>query len=688
MKKTFTLFCLILFSTFQFTAQIDCYTAKHKPNIEEKIAVKQFEAEVKNLNSKLSVSTATYIIPVVFHVFHGGGSENISTAQILDQIKILNDEFQRKQADTVLTPLAFKPFASGINIEFRLATLDPFGNCTNGINRIYTTMANCGDPEKLKELSAWPSNKYFNIWSAKNFIVVDTATSSSCATFAYATFPWNSASLQGIILPHNFIGGVGTGSFGKGRIAVHETGHFLSLRHIWGDTICGNDSVADTPPANFHHISCPSFPNNPNSACGSNSLGEMYNNYMDYTPEACINMFTTGQVTRMLAALNSTIGSRSNLWAPANLSVTGTNDPYIYPSGCAAMPEISPYVPIIICAGDSVQLTDVSYNGITTSRLWNFFGNPSSSLTQPSVWVKYNTPGTYNVQLTINSSTSSKNKLFLGKIIVLNKQNTFNLPYTNSFETVQDITQWQKTNFDNDTTWRIFNNVAATGSKAMGINNFYNGYPLVDELVSPKFDCSAYTNVAFKFKVHYTKRHNYNTDQLRLLMSSDCGLSWFIAYVKSANTLRTSTVNQVAYHLPISGEWREDSVNLNVDNTFSDVYFKFLFTSNSGNNLFIDDINITGSNILSVPKRSIITDVTIYPNPSNDLLNIKYNTPGVSISEIELIDLNGKLIISEKVDPNKADRVISVKNLIEGFYILRLKSNGLILVSKKISVTN
>ncbi len=211
----------------------------------------QITQAVNEKKNQKSATTTVYIIPVVFHVIHTYGTENISDAQIQDQVNILNRDFRKLNADTsgILAP--FQGISSDTRIEFRLPKLDPNGNCTNGIDRIYSHKTTGADDES--KLNPWPRNKYLNVWVVR--------TMSSVGTAGYAYYPSATAGFlspfDGIIILHNYIGSIGTGSPGTSRALTHEVGHWLNLAHTWGSTnnpnvACGDDLVNDTPVTKGH----------------------------------------------------------------------------------------------------------------------------------------------------------------------------------------------------------------------------------------------------------------------------------------------------------------------------------------------------------------------------------------------------------------------------------------------------
>jgi hypothetical protein len=254
------------------------------------------------------------VIPVVVHVLYNKSAENIPDEQILSQIQILNEDFRRTNPDNNNTPSIFQGIAADVQIEFKLATLNPSGNPTTGIVRKYTSATSFSANDAMKYnssggSSAWNPSKYLNIWVC-----------NLSSYLGYATFPGSSAGKpeDGIVVHYRAFGDIGTNLYTKynlGRTATHEVGHYLNLRHIWGDGGCGvDDGVTDTPlsgGANYNGLPC-TFPG-PNSCnTGAGDLPDMFQNYMDYSDDACMNLFTNGQKTRMRLLFESG-GLRENL---------------------------------------------------------------------------------------------------------------------------------------------------------------------------------------------------------------------------------------------------------------------------------------------------------------------------------------------------------------------------------------
>lgn len=263
-------------------------------------------------------------IPVVVHVVYTWQPENISDAQITSQIDVLNQDFRKKNPDISKVPAAFAPLAADALVEFELATQDPHGSPTNGITRDYSSNKYFTNDNAVKSKATggadpWPSDKYLNVWVCE----LDPM-------LGYAQFPGGPAATDGVVIRHSAFGTTGTAKApnDRGRITTHEIGHWLNLLHIWGDdgTGCnGTDYVDDTPNQAGPSYGCPSFPQ---VTCNNGPNGDMFMNYMDYTDNACMYMFTQGQVTRMQACLDSdrrTIGTTMPALVPAISLLLGSN---------------------------------------------------------------------------------------------------------------------------------------------------------------------------------------------------------------------------------------------------------------------------------------------------------------------------------------------------------------------------
>ena len=238
-------------------------------------------------------------IPTVVHVVYRRDRENISKAQIDSQVAALNKDFRATNPDRSNVPDAWKGLAADTKVEFALARRDPKGKPTNGVTRTKTNREFFGIGDGVKKKSkggapAWPTDKYLNVW----------VCNLGGGLLGYAQFPGGPARTDGVVILHSAFGSKGTAQapFDRGRTTTHEVGHWLNLRHIWGDTMdcSGGDRCPDTPNAKGPNYGKPTFPQ---VSCGNGPNGDMFMNYMDYVDDAAMCMFTAGQVTRMNATL-------------------------------------------------------------------------------------------------------------------------------------------------------------------------------------------------------------------------------------------------------------------------------------------------------------------------------------------------------------------------------------------------
>ena len=227
-----------------------------------------------------------------------------------------------------LIPSTFSSLVADAEINFCLANRDPNGNATTGIVRVQTSQTSFSTNDGMKSASsggsnAWPTNQYLNIW----------VCNMSGGILGYAQFPGGAAATDGVVIGYTCFGTTGTAQapFNRGRTATHEVGHWLNLRHIWGDATCGSDLVSDTPVHNTSNYGCPSHPRS--NSCGTSA--EMFMNYMDYVDDACMQMFSNGQKARMQALFVSG-GARAGLATSPGCSGSTGGGGTSTPSYCAA----------------------------------------------------------------------------------------------------------------------------------------------------------------------------------------------------------------------------------------------------------------------------------------------------------------------------------------------------------------
>ena len=353
------------------------YSANHQ-SIQQNTAsfVAQRQA---NRSSILDVVT----IPVVFHVIYGSAGENISDARLMEQLQILNDDFRRTNSDADNS----WPQAADSEVEFCLASTGPDGQPTSGILRVSTNVGSFGTNDAMKFTSqggsdAWPTASYLNFW----------VCNLGSSLLGYAQFPGGPASTDGVVCNYPNVGlsGSGGGIYNLGRTATHEVGHWLNLYHIWGDGGCSvDDDVADTPESDGANYDC----NLGHVSCGTE---DMVQNYMDYSSDACMNVFTQGQADRMAALLAST-GARGSLRNSTGCGVVVPDFDYdvsipevLTPIGTLCDPTIYPSVDMV--NEGALTLTDVhltaTIDGVA-QPVYEWTGNlstgQSATVTLPAV---------------------------------------------------------------------------------------------------------------------------------------------------------------------------------------------------------------------------------------------------------------------------------------------------------------
>lgn len=270
-------------------------------------------AEIENFTyfRRAPAREAVLRIPVVVHVVWQTGSQNVSDPQVHSQLAVLNQDFRAANPDLDrVVPEVWRPLVADARLEFALATADPDGAPTTGIVRARTTLPAFDTDDAVKSTAAggsdpWPADRYLNIW------VCELAG----GLLGYAQFPGGPPATDGVVVLHRGFGTTGTAAapFDRGRTTTHEVGHWLNLRHIWGDDgdgCHGSDFVADTPNQAGPNLGCPTFPS---VSCQNGPDGDMFMNYLDYTDDACMAMFTTGQLARIDATL---AGPRASLAGP------------------------------------------------------------------------------------------------------------------------------------------------------------------------------------------------------------------------------------------------------------------------------------------------------------------------------------------------------------------------------------
>lgn len=638
------------------------------------------EEKLKTYAQDNANNKASRVIPVVVHVLYGNATQNISMTQIQSQINVLNKDFSATNTDISNVPSTFQSAISDCDISFCLAQIDPNNQPTDGVNRVNvgtTSLSTSQINGTWKPQTQWDPTKYFNIWVAN----------IQGSVLGYAQFPNSSglgglnsnngaANTDGVVILYNAFGTTGAVSapFNKGRTATHEIGHWLGLRHIWGDANCGSDFCNDTPPQQTSNYNCPTHPYKV-GACSGNTTGEMFMNYMDYVNDACMYMFTTNQKARMDVVLqnsprrNSLLTSTVCGVAPLNANFTASAT--------------------TITAGQSVTFTNTSSGpNPITSNSWNFdvtsqggvTPSTSTATTPPSI--TYNNVGTYTVSLTVGDGTSTDNETKNGYITVIAAGSQ-----------VCDSTA---------ATWDLGQHGSQTGAYIWGGGN---GYIMGQ---------NSYGDNGWADKIPYTGSGTFLTDVIYYFSTSGTGnvnlKVWGLNAGAPGNVLAQQTVQisqlgtggtPTVWSVPTPPSLNGNFFVGHDHNTLTNGDTVALMAAPTGTNTVwakettgwvdLSTYNLDHSaavipvicNSATTGEKEIlgtIDEILVFPNPSNGTLNIALTEKKETI--IEIYNLVGELIYTSGNPLNTQLFTINIDNQPNGIYFVNIKSDNNITTKK------
>jgi PKD repeat protein len=648
-----------------------------------------FESE-PNYDTK--TKKATRVIPVVFHVVHEYGPENISKAQIEDQLRILNEDFQRLNADKVNTRAAFVSRAVSMDVEFKLARIAPDGSCTDGITRTYDPVNTHedyedNDNEVKTAVAPWDRNKYLNVW-----VVTEIKSSSTTDTIlGYAQFPGQNALTDGVVMIHNRVGTIGSANAGDaGRTLTHEVGHWLGLYHpfqgVWtGSEFSGGctgqgDRVSDTPPVDKASFGCTAN-QNPNT-CSNDSPNEVDNveNFMDYANGGCMNMFTRGQKDRVDGYFALTNNGRGLNISAATATATGINTT----ASCGPKADFW-YTSNTtnICVGSSVNYTDLSYNGDVSTRTWTFEGGTPLVSTFANPTVVYNMPGVYKVELEVSNAqgTDKITKSLFVNVMPLDAVNKS--PYGQDFAQANAISGWSLQKDYQNYGWNRNTQRGYSGTASLEAKIDANGPALQRfSAIMPPVDMTTHQGpLSLHYKRAYARRTADASEVLQILASTDCGLTWKNLKVANGDNLTTSGVSP-DWVPTTAAHWVADQIDLSLYKSSTNLFIKFDVISRAGNSVFLDDINI-GSFALSVPSYKRDVNIALIPNPAQNTLHVKIpNT--INDAVVSIVDITGRLLLQQNLDPSHP--IINTTEIANGAYTVRVEIAGHIW-SKKLIIS-
>jgi hypothetical protein len=572
---------------------------------------------------------AVYEIPVVVHVIHNGEAigdgSNISEAQILSQISVLNKDFKRLNSDASQTTPEFLPVAGSLDIEFVLAKQDPEGLATTGIVRVEGTKStwSINDNYELKALSYWPAEDYLNIW------VCNLTGVLGYAQFPVSDLPGleNSSDnrlTDGLVISYDVFGSTDDGPFdlmsryNKGRTTTHEMGHFFGLRHIWGDdegSCNGTDYINDTPNQSNESSGCPT---QPRITC---EVTAMYQNYLDYTDDACMNLFTMEQVGRMAtvlensprrASLLTSQGSQSPLPLPNDLGIREITDPL---SGeCAT--SLAPSLVVRNYGSNNVTSARVrlTVDGVPVETK-DFNLSPALSLLQ-SATLNFSTTSFTRGSHTVSFEILLTNGVPDGSAYNNTLSQPFLIPETTTLPITENFTvfpsAWRIINPDLQTTWQLAPAPSdEPGNTAMKMDffNYEDNVGDIDFLLTPVFDLTNAPVALLLFDVAYARFQNDN-DGLQVVVLSDCNTDitqGTVVYDKSGAALQTRSPTQQEFIPSNEAQWRTEFIDLSSFAGQSNLQLAFVGINDWGNNLYLDDINVVTTPLEDVTLQEIIS---------------------------------------------------------------------------------
>jgi hypothetical protein len=664
---------MILAMTLNAIAQQRCGTMQvlqnelaRDPQLKARFNNSKVELQIA-VNQRLSQpaareSAATVYIPVVFHIVLPDPAI-ITDEQIQAQLDTLNKDFAGLNADSINIPAAFKPLFGKSAIQFKLAQRTPDNQATNGIVRKITTRSSfslANDGVKFNASggdNAWDPARYLNIW----------VCNISGNILGYATPPGSSAAAsQGVVILYRSLPG-GSAPYDQGRTLTHETGHYFFLYHIWADDdgACnGSDYVNDTPNQSDATYGCPGG-TVVTDDCTKATPGILYQNFMDYTNDACMLLFTKQQVTRMETALN--------LYRSSLVTSNGAEPPPLKTIDISL--NSSSAMPARICKPDLLPVVTLFNKGAQTITSANIITSVDGS---PPVTIHWSgsvqslknvdafmngitlTAGKHTIKITVADPNGSVDMDASNNTLtyVVEYYPPVTIPLSEDFESSTfPPPGWDIVNADRGTTWQKVSALAKSGHGAVMLPNY--SYVLNDEkdyLRLPQTDITNTDSAFLSFQVAAAERSNAGVfnilwDTLEVLISTDCGNSYSSLYKKWGASLYTGAATSGSF-IPAAAEWRKDSVNLTPYINAGPVMLAFLNTTENGNNIYLDDVRIYKKAAVNPRLREKGWLVT--PNPVKDKVTVQfYPLPG-NLKSISIFNSAGQKVAGQAIHAGAA----------------------------------
>lgn len=684
MKKYFLLLAIAVYGLNVNAQQAQCGTDEYvqeiidqNPELEysfqqKRQALMQLAEQNANLSQKSTQATVT--IPVVFHILYDSPEDNISKEQILDGLRILNEDYNLQNPDASNLRSIFQSRQANVEVEFKLAKIDPDGNCTDGINRISTPLSVDANPrDQVKTIVQWDPNKYLNIWVVRSII---SGSGSNGLILGYANFPWMPAAKDGIVIRNDALGVIGTAAY-EGRTLTHEVGHYLGLLHTFQGGCTSGDGISDTPPVASASYGC----NLNKNSCSNDSpdYPDMIENFMDYSDGDCQNTFTTLQRNVMRTTLSSS-QDRATLVSGSNLLATGIiNPPACQPTAIFTIANS------VICPGDSIEFFDKTEDGDPDTYAWSFPGGVPNSSSARNPKVYYPNPGAFDVTLTV-TNTAGNSTLTKTQAVAVKSQFSNHAQWSESFE-APSISKPEISIISgiDSTSFRLSKNAGKNSAQSIFINNFQaETYKDIDEFISPSIQTIFAQNLTLTFDYAFAKKAGANDELFRVYVSNDCGKTWSSVKIIGSAQLVTAPNNSTSAFVPTASQWQSTSASLGQFEGSGPILIKFWLRNGGGNNLYIDNINVTSSNV-SLDEVPLSESLSVFPNPTNGNLNISLSHQPTSDLDLTIYDVYGKQAGAYSIDKHTSNFSIENLNLASGVYVLSF-TNGIDSFSQKLII--
>jgi PKD repeat protein len=658
-----------------------------------------YQAEMSKINANAKVAAPIYTIPVVFHIM---GPQTVTDNVFENLITYINNDYAKTGSDIATIHPTFAPLYVDAEIRFALAQKDPNGNCTNGIIRhpsdnIYWNQAAPAYNYSGTGANRWPANKYLNVYIVDCIYSASSPcppVSSFIGGYTYKPGSAPSTSADAIVMVRSQLA---TTDPKDSRTLSHEIGHWLNLAHTFGNSnnpgtgTCGsaqlNDGIADTPETKGYFSTCPT------TFSGDCSTLPNIENIMDYS--SCPKMFTQGQITKMRTALAATTAGRNNLWSAGNLLATGITSGYT----CTPVADFAANK-LTNCTGNTFTYTSSSEVGASGGVSWTFQNGTPATSTATSVVVTYATPGTFSVSLTATNSIGSNTMNKTSYVTVVNGANGILAPTMYDFDAASLPGNLNIINGNASTvTWAQKTASGANSTpNSIHLNNFASsnigGH--IDIFETPVYNFSNTSGLAMSYYYAYAKRVAAQADTFKIQYSLDCGGTWsnVIGVTSTAQMATASGGTLATAYTPSSFVLKTITPSLiNVLNGKPSVKFRFYFrvdpTKTTANNMYLDQINITGNVVTGITELEKTMALEIYPNPTSSTSTLDFSINANEKATISLVDIMGRVLeqsnVSSDNDGHVNHTINTSGNLAAGVYIVNIDVNNQ-RVSKKIIV--